>query len=44
MKKLSICYKNWWVHNIIAHPMMQVLNGMKLYGLATKVHDSTLPE
>ena len=40
MKKL---YKNWWVHNLVAHPAMQfiqIFNGE----LADKLHDSTLPE
>lgn len=38
MKKI---YKNWCVHNVIAHPLMMVF-GMKSR-LSKKIHDSTLP-
>ncbi|EGI73226.1 hypothetical protein PH505_av00560 [Pseudoalteromonas distincta] len=39
-------YKNWWVHNIIAHPIMQILNalGRSFIWLGDAVHDNTLPE
>ncbi len=40
MKKL---YKNWLVHNCIAHPLMQFV-GMFDYGLARKIHNGTLPK
>ena len=36
-------YKNWPMHNIVAHPLMQVFNWLGMNGLATKVHDATLP-
>jgi hypothetical protein len=43
MKKI---YKNWPVHNLIAHPLMEILYLLSL-GKAHKfcnyVHDSTIP-
>lgn len=36
-------YKNWFVHNVFAHPLMQLLNMMTLVEFATQLHDSTLP-
>lgn len=40
MKKI---YKNWFVHNVFAHPLMQFLSVFS-QELADKLHDSTLPE
>lgn len=40
MKKL---YKNWPVHNLFAHPMMQILNWLRMTSAAQAVHDGTLP-
>jgi hypothetical protein len=36
-------YKNWFVHNIFAHPVMQILNMIGLKRLANMVHDRTIP-
>lgn len=36
-------FKNWWVHNLIAHPAMQFIQVFS-EELADKLHDSTLPE
>lgn len=37
--------KNAWViHNMIAHPLMQILAWFKLYKWAIKVHDVTVPK
>ena len=41
IKKL---YKNWTMHNMVAHPVMHVLNLAGFNDLATKVHDNTLPQ
>jgi len=41
MKKF---YKNWPVHNLIGHPVMQICNLLGLNKFAKMVHDSTLPE
>lgn len=35
---------SWVVHNLIAHPVMQLLAFIKCYKLAMKVHDSTVPQ
>lgn len=34
----------WAVHNIIAHPLMQILAWLRLYQLAIKIHDDTVPK
>jgi len=34
---------SWAVHNLFAHPLMQILAFFKLYKLAMKVHHSTVP-
>ena len=36
-------YKNWPVHNLIAHPLMQILHWVGLSGLGDRLHDATLP-
>lgn len=44
MRKL---YKNWTVHNMIAHPLMELIRLLslgKLNHIGNKLHDSTLPE
>ncbi len=33
----------WSIHNLIGHPLMQVLAYLKYYKLAMKVHDLTVP-
>jgi len=43
---MSKLYKNWTVHNLVAHPLMEVLYLIsfgKLKGLGNKIHDATLP-
>ena len=37
-------FKNYAVHNIIAHPLMEVLKWIGQDTLANKVHDQTLPK
>ena len=37
-------FKNMAFHNIVAHPLMQVLNWIGKNELADKVHDNTLPK
>lgn len=41
LKKL---YKNWTVHNIIAHPLMQICGWFGLFDLGVAIHDATIPE
>lgn len=40
---MKLIYKNWVVHNVIAHPVMQLLRMIKLQSLGDKIHDATLP-
>ena len=35
---------SWVVHNLVAHPLMQLLAFCKCYKLAMYVHDSTVPK
>lgn len=44
LNKPSRLYKNWIVHNIIAHPIMQILMLLGLNEVATYIHDNTLPD
>ena len=39
---LEKLYKNWWVHNLIAHPLMQIVQLIST-DWATRIHDVTLP-
>lgn len=34
----------WWVHNIFAHPIMQLLAWCHLYKQAIWIHDVTVPK
>jgi hypothetical protein len=34
---------HWAIHNLIAHPLMQILAWLRLYDLAIFVHDITVP-
>ena len=36
--------KNMAFHNIVAHPLMQILNWIGKNELANKIHDETLPK
>jgi hypothetical protein len=33
----------WAIHNLIGHPLMQLLSWLRLSSLAIKVHDATVP-
>ena len=35
-------YKNWWMHNIVAHPLFQIVKPFSKK-TAEKIHNSTLP-
>lgn len=37
-------YKAWWVHNLFAHPLMEILSWMRLGEYGDWLHDATLPE
>ena len=36
-------FQNWPVHNLIAHPLMQILVWLGMPRLADRIHDGTLP-
>ena len=36
-------YKNWPMHNLIGHPLMQIFEWLGMPEIATRVHDETLP-
>ena len=42
-RSMSKIYKNWPFHNIVGHPIMQVLMWVGLEKAANAVHDGTLP-
>ena len=42
--KLSKIYRNMVVHNVFAHPLMQILNLVGTSQWANCVHDNTLPD
>ena len=41
--KIKLLYKNWFVHNVFAHPLMWFI-GLISNKLAAIIHDATLPE
>ncbi len=43
-KNLKWMKNKWIVHNLIAHPLMQILCFFKCYKLAIKLHDNTVPK
>lgn len=42
-KRLRFATRAWVVHNLIGHPLMQMLAFFGKYELAFKVHDDTAP-
>jgi hypothetical protein len=40
---MSKLYKNWWMHNLVGHPLMQIFYGIRLEHIGNRIHDSTLP-
>lgn len=37
-------YKSWPAHNLVAHPLSEVLYWIGLGDLGNKIHDATVPE
>lgn len=37
-------FRNWGVHNVLAHPLMQMLAWLGMPVAALRVHDATLPQ
>jgi len=42
IKKLPKRFK-WSIHNLVAHPLMEIAKQLGLNELSEKIHDSTLP-
>lgn len=42
-KKLKYLRHRWAVHNLIGHPLMQLLSWLHLTPLGLKIHDLTVP-
>jgi hypothetical protein len=42
-RRLAFARRAWWIHNFLAHPLMQILAGLGAYKLAFLVHDRTVP-
>lgn len=42
--RLKRLYKNWHVHNVLAHPVSHILRTVGLDGAADAVHDGTEPD
>ena len=42
--KYEKIFRNMAFHNIVAHPLMEILNWAGKSELANKVHDNTLPK
>lgn len=41
--RLSYGKLDWFLHNMLGHPIMQLLSLVRLYKLAFWVHDATVP-
>ena len=37
-------YFKWTIHNVVAHPLMEILHLIGLSSLGDKLHDATLPK
>lgn len=43
-KRAKYVRNSWAVHNLIGHPLMQILSWLHLPALGVKIHDATIPE
>lgn len=43
-KRLKFIRHAWALHNLIAHPALQMLSWLKLTKLGMKIHDKTVPK
>ncbi len=41
---MSKLWRNWPVHNLIGHPLMEICGWFGLFDIGVKIHDATLPE
>ncbi len=42
-KRVKFIKHAWAIHNLVGHPVMQILSWFKLYKTAMHVHDKTIP-
>ncbi len=42
-RRLKWARHAWSIHNLVGHPVMQILAWLRLYKLAIRVHDATVP-
>jgi hypothetical protein len=43
-KRLKFIKHGWMIHNLIGHPLMQLLCFFKCYKLGMRIHDKTIPK
>lgn len=43
-RRLAYARRAWWLHNVFAHPAMQILAALGAHRLAFRLHDSTVPK
>lgn len=43
-RRMAYARRAWWVHNMLGHPLMQLLAAFGAYRLAFRVHDGTVPQ
>lgn len=44
VKTMSKLYRNYFVHNMFAHPAMEILSRLGFARLSEFIHDVTLPK
>lgn len=42
-RRLKWAKHMWSIHNLVGHPLMQILSYLKFYKTAIRVHDATVP-
>lgn len=42
--KLPRVFKAWWFHNLIAHPVSEILFWIRCYNASDWIHDESIPE
>ena len=43
-RRFAHAKRAWWIHNLVGHPLMQILSWAGAYRLAFLVHDRTVPK
>lgn len=42
-KRFKFIKRQWTFHNLLSHPILQILSWFKLHKLGFKIHDSSIP-